>query len=173
MEDTSTSVGWMSTVNLSKGDNVHLSERSGVFFHENIVFLQEVPHGGFNFSERKFRPDFESNDDTLIPLFSDCCPEDEIEYCLVLGKVFDIDFVLIGCVEENTRVLANEFRKESLENERSVGSRFLEGKFYPGVITREDRRLDVGRLGQSSDGRRQRKRKGSWSAVLHGFRYWY
>ena len=57
----------------------------------------------------------------MIPLFRNSSTKDKVESFFLLWEVFDIDFVAIGCVEEDASVLANQFSKELLENERSIG----------------------------------------------------
>jgi hypothetical protein len=96
-----------------------------VFFQEDVVFLQEVPHRGFDFAERECRPNFEPHNDALVSFFSHGCSEDEIERRFLFRKVFNIDDVLLGCVKENASVRAGDFCQEFLKDEWSIGRRFF------------------------------------------------
>jgi hypothetical protein len=59
---------------------IHLIERSGVLFHEDLVLLQEEgPDGGFDSVEHLIGVDLKAHGDFLVPTCSDCRSKDLVE----------------------------------------------------------------------------------------------
>ncbi len=77
MKDILAGKGRMRFVNPIKSDDVHLSEWSWVLFHEDVVGLQKVPHGGLDFAKQNLGADFETYDNALIPFFSNSSFKDK------------------------------------------------------------------------------------------------
>jgi hypothetical protein len=155
-----TGKGWVGFMNVADGDEIHFLKRTGVFFHVNAMLGEEGPDGLFDIVEETGGAKFESDNQPLVPFFSDDGVKGLIKFSLVFREFFDVDLFAGGVVKENVWCRADESRKEFLEEIRGVAKRFLDRELNTGLIAEESGSNAVGGCIESGCGSSGEERHG-------------